>query len=57
MRARIAEVEGDQVPGGIGAANVFVANGSNEVLQTVCLAYGGAGRRVRRHPGLPSGSG
>lgn len=25
-------------------AQVFVANGSNEVLQTVCLAYGGAGR-------------
>lgn len=24
--------------------NVFVANGSNEVLQTVCLAYGGTGR-------------
>jgi histidinol-phosphate aminotransferase len=25
-------------------AQLFVANGSNEVLQTVCLAYGGAGR-------------
>ena len=27
-------------------ANVFVANGSNEVLQTILLAYGGAGRCV-----------
>jgi histidinol-phosphate aminotransferase len=27
-------------------ANVFVANGSNEVLQTLCLAYGGPGRSV-----------
>ena len=44
LRARIAEVEGSAVPGGIGAENVFVANGSNEVLQTICLAYGGAGR-------------
>ena len=25
---------------------VFAANGSNEVLQTLLLAYGGAGRRV-----------
>ena len=25
-------------------AQVFAANGSNEVLQTLCLAYGGAGR-------------
>lgn len=49
LRARIAEVEGDQVPGGLSAEHVFVANGSNEVLQTVCLAYGGAGRRVLTH--------
>ena len=27
---------------------VFCANGSNEVLQTLLLTYGGAGRRVRR---------
>ena len=27
-------------------SQVFVANGSNEVLQTILLAYGGAGRRV-----------
>ena len=26
--------------------NIFVANGSNEVLQTILLTYGGAGRRV-----------
>ena len=30
----------------VSAANVFVANGSNEVLQTILLAYGGAGRCV-----------
>ena len=29
---------------GVDPAQVFVANGSNEVLQTVCLAYGGHGR-------------
>lgn len=28
------------------AADVLAANGSNEVLQAVCLAYGGGGRRV-----------
>ena len=31
---------------GVDPANVFAANGSNEVLQTLCLAYGGAGRSV-----------
>jgi histidinol-phosphate aminotransferase len=31
---------------GVSAAQVFVANGSNEVLQTLCLTYGGPGRRV-----------
>lgn len=31
---------------GVGADNVFVANGSNEVLQAVLLAYSGAGRTV-----------
>ncbi|UDY36025.1 histidinol-phosphate transaminase [Dermatobacter hominis] len=46
LRARIAETEGDEVDGGITAANVFAANGSNEVLQSLCLAYGGSGRRV-----------
>ena len=29
---------------GVDPAQVFAANGSNEVLQTLCLAYGGAGR-------------
>ena len=38
LRARIAEVEG------VDPSQVFAANGSNEVLQTVMLAYGGAGR-------------
>lgn len=40
LRTRIAAVEG------AAAAQVFAANGSNEVLQSLCLAYGGAGRRA-----------
>jgi histidinol-phosphate aminotransferase len=31
---------------GVSPAQVFAANGSNEVLQTLCLAFGGAGRSV-----------
>lgn len=31
---------------GVEASQVFVANGSNEVLQTLCLTYGGPGRSV-----------
>ncbi len=31
---------------GVGAERVFVGNGSNEVLQALCLAYGGRGRTV-----------
>ena len=31
---------------GVGPGRVFAANGSNEVLQTLLLAYGGAGRAV-----------
>jgi histidinol-phosphate aminotransferase len=31
---------------GVDPAQVFAANGSNEVLQTLCLAYGGLGRRA-----------
>jgi histidinol-phosphate aminotransferase len=31
---------------GVSPAEVFCANGSNEVLQSICLAYGGAGRSV-----------
>ena len=45
LREAIAEshrAEGHPVD----AANVFVANGSNEVLQTILLAYAGPGRTV-----------
>lgn len=31
---------------GVAPSQVFVANGSNEVLQTLCLTYGGPGRSV-----------
>ncbi|MGY6500170.1 MAG: histidinol-phosphate transaminase [Acidimicrobiales bacterium] len=31
---------------GVGPERVFAANGSNEVLQSLCLAYGGFGRSV-----------
>ena len=31
---------------GTDSGRIFVANGSNEVLQTLCLTYGGAGRSV-----------
>lgn len=31
---------------GVPLDQVFCANGSNEVLQSLCLAYGGAGRKV-----------
>jgi histidinol-phosphate aminotransferase len=31
---------------GVRPEQVFCANGSNEVLQSICLAYGGPGRRV-----------
>ncbi len=31
---------------GVAPEQVFAANGSNEVLQSLCLAYGGAGRSV-----------
>ena len=37
LRARIAQHHG------VRPEQVFVANGSNEVLQTLCLAYGGPG--------------
>ena len=40
LRATIGELHG------FGPEHVFVANGSNEVLQSLCLAYGGAGRSV-----------
>jgi histidinol-phosphate aminotransferase len=40
LRAAIADHHG------VAPEQVFAANGSNEVLQTLCLAYGGAGRSV-----------
>ncbi len=40
LRQAIAELHG------VDAAQIFVANGSNEVLQTVLLAYAGPGRTV-----------
>lgn len=40
LRGRIAQMHG------VAPAQVFAANGSNEVLQTLLLAYGGAGRTV-----------
>jgi histidinol-phosphate aminotransferase len=40
LRARIARHHG------VDPSMVFAANGSNEVLQTLCLAYGGPGRSV-----------
>jgi histidinol-phosphate aminotransferase len=38
LRAAIADLHG------VRAGQVFAANGSNEVLQTLCLTYGGHGR-------------
>ena len=40
LRRRIGELHG------VGPEQVFVANGSNEVLQTLSLTYGGPGRSV-----------
>ena len=40
LRAAVADLHG------VDPAQVFCANGSNEVLQAVCLAYGGPGRAV-----------
>ncbi len=40
LRAEIARRHG------VSTSQVFVANGSNEVIQTILLAYGGAGRTV-----------
>ena len=40
---------------GVAAEQVFVANGSNEVIQTVCLAFAGpAGRWSRSSPPTPA---
>ncbi|MCU1352994.1 MAG: hisC [Acidimicrobiales bacterium] len=40
LRSRIGALHG------VGPEQVFAANGSNEVLQSLSLAYGGAGRQV-----------
>ena len=40
LRADLSKLHGTEPD------RIFVANGSNEVLQTVCLTYGGAGRSV-----------
>jgi histidinol-phosphate aminotransferase len=40
LRAAIGELHG------VGPEQVLAGNGSNEVIQAVCLAYGGAGRTV-----------
>ena len=44
LRERIGQVEAPHVAGALTAANVSVANGSNEILQSLCLAYGGPDR-------------
>lgn len=46
LRAAIARTESSAAGRELAADEVFAANGSNEVLQSVCLAYGGAGRSV-----------
>lgn len=45
LRRRLAAHHADD-NAAIGAENVFVANGSNEVLQTIMLAWGGPGRSI-----------
>jgi histidinol-phosphate aminotransferase len=40
LRERLADLHG------VDRSQVFAANGSNEVLQSLCLAYGGSGRTV-----------
>ncbi len=44
LRTAIAELEASGPVGGLSADQVMVANGSNEILQTLCLTYGGPGR-------------
>jgi histidinol-phosphate aminotransferase len=46
LREAIARVESVTAGRALRGADVFVANGSNEVLQNLLLAYAGAGRRV-----------
>jgi histidinol-phosphate aminotransferase len=40
LRAAIGELHG------VGPEQILAANGSNEIIQALCLAYGGAGRTV-----------
>jgi histidinol-phosphate aminotransferase len=45
LRTRLAALHSDEVPGnGFTTDQIFCANGSNEVLQTLLLTYGGPGR-------------
>jgi histidinol-phosphate aminotransferase len=44
LRARIAEIESAGRPWSFTGRNVLAANGSNEILQSLALAYGGPGR-------------
>ncbi len=44
LRGAIAALESPVVNGGLTADRVLAFNGSNEALQSICLAYGGAGR-------------
>jgi len=51
LRSAIAaQIAGEATSGGLeaslGVENIFAANGSNEVLQTLMLAYGGPARKV-----------
>jgi len=45
LRTKLAAHHAADHPG-ITADNIFVANGSNEVLQTIMLAWGGTGRSI-----------
>lgn len=46
LRTRIGSIEGLPYGQPFALDQVFAANGSNEVLQSLCLAYGGTGRSV-----------
>lgn len=46
LRTAIARVESTHRSEGFTVDHVLAANGSNEVLQSICLAYGGAGRSI-----------
>ena len=50
LRAALARYASETSPVGIDASQVWVANGSNEVLQHVLQAFGGPGRSVLGFP-------